>query len=157
MYVTRGHNGLQAEERVNRPIGYTILAVLLALMSLGGLAAVVWWPDSLPFAIELPVTLRILSALQAIAGFAAAWAIWGYHRSAPEVYVAWAVLAVTNIIYNIVSIMPRVMRAFVQMAGAPNSFPAPPVGLLLVQVVIYGGVLGLGYWYLAVRRRPGEA
>jgi hypothetical protein len=142
---------------VNRPIGYTILAVLLALMSLGGLAAVVWWPGSLPFVIELPVTMRILSALQVVAGFAAAWAIWSYHRSAPEVYLVWAVIALANIIYNVAFIMPRVMRAFMQMAGVQDSFPAPPVGMLFVQVVIYGGVLGLGYWYLAVLRSPGEA
>jgi hypothetical protein len=141
---------------MNRPIGYTILAVLLALMSLGGLAAVVWWPDSLPFAIELPITVRALSALQGIAGIAAAWAIWSYHRSAPEVYIVWAVIALANMIYDIIAIMPRIMRVLAQMAGAPAAFPTPPIGMFFVQLLIYGGILGLGYWYLTARRRPAE-
>lgn len=142
---------------MNRPVGYTILAVLLALMSLGCLAGVVWWPTSMPFAIELPITMRVLSALQGIAGIAAAWSIWSYHRSAPEVYAVWAVVVLANVIYDIVAVMPPLMRAVAQMAGAPEAIPAPPVGMLVVQVVIYGGILGLGYWYLTARRSPGEA
>jgi hypothetical protein len=132
----RARHVFPTEEKVNRPIGYTILAVLLALMSLGGLAAVVWWPTSMPFAIELPITVRALAALQGIAGIAAAWAIWSYHRSAQEVYAVRAVLALANIIYNIVAVMPRVLGALAHMAGAPDTIPTPPLGMLLVQVVI---------------------
>lgn len=155
--IARVHHVFRTGWKVNRPIGYTILAVLLALMSLGGLAGVIWWPASMPFAIELPITVRVLSALQGIAGIAAAWAIWRYHRSAPEVYVVWAVIALANVIYGVVAVMPRLMRALAQMTGAPDTIPTPPLGLLLVQVVIYGGILGLGYWYLTARRTPGEA
>lgn len=140
-----------------RPVGYTIIGVLVALASAGAGATLLWGPDTSAFGVELPVASIILTVAQLVVGAVVAWAIWRYVTWAPEAYAGWALLGVASGVYSALVVMPRIMEAMRRALDLPVDLPDVPIGYVIAQLAIYAGIYALGYWYLARRRPPTAA
>ena len=135
---------------MKRPVGYVVIAVLLALSSVAGLSSVFWAPLEL-FGGAATIWDRLIPLAVAAAGLHAAWMLWRYERRAPEAYLLWAALMVGNTLYTAFVLLPRISQALARRAG--TVLPDFPVGLRLYQAAFITLVVALGYWYLASHRR----
>jgi hypothetical protein len=137
---------------MQRPVGYGVIALLVALVSLSSLTGAAFTPHTLQ-GLTLPTMQRVLAIAAGVLGVWAAWGVWSYRRTAPEAYAAWAVAITASAVYSQLVVMPRMLEAMQRQLGA--QMPVPPLGLLaLMPVLFYGALLGIGYWYLQARRRP---
>jgi len=143
---------------VQRPLGYSLLAVFLGFSSLGALFGLTTWPSAMSqFHIGVGPAFYTLMIAGAAAGLGAARSLWLYQRRAPEWFIAWAAVGLASTAYSTVVIMPQMMKA---MGGLfPGGFvPGEiPASALVTQLVFFLGVNGLIYWYLASRRRRATA
>jgi hypothetical protein len=134
------------------PIGYGVIALLVALMSLSSLTGAALTPSTLQ-GVTVPTMQRLLASTAGVLGLWAAWWVWTYRRTAPEAYATWAVIITASGVYSQLVVVPRMLEA-VQRQLDPQQ-PVPQVGLLaLLPVLFYSALLGIGYWYLQARRRP---
>lgn len=132
--------------------GYRSSAVLLGILSLATFVPSAGTPlDVLGFAFT-PLE-RAEFVVSAILGLVAAWALWTKKPSAPEYYLAWAVLILAVSVHLSVGALARllgVLGAIYPEFGLPTELSWSGV---IWNLLINAGLLALGYWQL-VRQRP---
>ena len=135
--------------------GYRAVAVLITVVSLLSVPGALREPLSL-LGIGLTPLERADLLVPAIVGFAAAWRLWMRDRRAPEFFLAWAVVVMLATWHMSVALVPRVLTALAELLTDLGL----PIGLSRVEIVvnlmINGALLALGYWQI-VRQRPGSA
>jgi len=138
---------------MQRPVGYGVIALLVALVSLSRLAGAALMPPTLQ-GIAMSILPRLLGGAAGLLGLWAAWWAWTYHHRAPEAFAAWAVVNLGSGVYYRWLFMPRVMGLVQREFGA--GAPPPSFGLrAFIRILAYAVLAGIGYWYLQRQRRPG--
>jgi len=135
--------------------GYRAAAVLIAIVSvlsvLGGLRE----PLSL-LGVALTPLERADLLVPAIVGFVTAWALWVRDRRAPECFLAWAVAVMLATWHMSVTLVPRVLVALAAILPELGLPPGMSTGEVVVNLLINGALLSIGYWQIA-KQRPGAA
>jgi hypothetical protein len=137
---------------MKRPVGYTVIALLLVLWSLPQLASTLVKQPS-TFAVALPHWRHVLDVVAGTAALFAGIVLWMQRRWSPEAFLGWGVLDVAISARRYFVELPadnRALRAITH-PGKP-SYDAVLLVPLTVDFLAWVGVVAVVYWYLRVRR-----
>jgi hypothetical protein len=132
---------------LKRPIGHTVIAVLVALWSVSHLSNTVRNYQS-AFGIAASPWQQMLSVASAIVGVTAAAALWFQRRWARAAYAVWAVLATGVFAYDYFVVTPAMSRMLLGKMSPSTPWSNIVLVPLALDFLVWAGVLGLGYWYL---------
>jgi hypothetical protein len=137
---------------VKRPVGYTVISLLLVLWSLPQIAGTLLHSPT-TFSVVLPPWRHVLDGVAGGAALFAGIALWLQTRWSPEAFLGWGLLSVAIGARRYFVELPADSRAIWESTHPGKPFYGVALMVpLAVDFIAWAGMVAVVYWYLRARR-----